>query len=75
MPAGIRALGLSPSPVLQHDFANAIVDGGTNQACDQRDGSPVLCVLVISGGGGCGADGAGLLNGWTARAPDRPSRS
>ena len=66
MPPEIRALGLAPSPMLQHDFANAIVDGGMEQACDLRDGEPVLCVLVVSGGGGYGAYGAGLLNGWTA---------
>lgn len=66
MPPEIRALGLTPSPVLQSDFAKAIVDGGMEQACDLRDGNPVFCVLIVSGGGGFGAYGAGLLNGWTA---------
>ena len=36
MPPEIRALGLTPSPVLQSDFAKAIVDGGMEQACDLR---------------------------------------
>ena len=60
MPAETRALGMAPSPVLQTDFAEAIVDGGIEQACDRRDGEPVFCVLVVSGGGGFGAYGAGL---------------
>ena len=66
MPSEIRALGLTPSPVLQSDFAKALLDGGMAQACDLRDGNPVFCVLIVSGGGGFGAYGAGLLNGWTA---------
>ena len=66
MPPEIRALGLTPSSVLQSDFAKAIVDGGMEQACALRDGNPVFCVLIVSGGGGFGAYGAGLLNGWTA---------
>lgn len=66
MPPEIRALGLKPSPVLQSDFAKAIVDGGMKQTCDLRNRNPVFCVLIISGGGGYGAYGAGLLNGWTA---------
>ena len=66
MPDNIRALGLAPSPMLQGDFAKAIVDGGMDQACDLKDENPVFCVLIISGGGGLGAYGAGLLNGWTA---------
>ncbi len=72
MPAEVRALGLAPSPVLQHDFSEAIVEGGLEQACDEREGQPVFCVLVISGGGGFGAYGAGLLNGWTASG-ERPA--
>ncbi len=36
-----------------------------------RDGRPLVEVLALSGGGGDGAFGAGLLSGWTARG-DRP---
>ena len=65
MPDNIRALGLSQSQALQSDFAQAMVDGGVEQGCDTRNANPVFCVLIISGGGGTGAYGAGVLNGWT----------
>jgi hypothetical protein len=38
MPARILALGLARSPVLQHYFAKAMIDGGLEQACDMNDG-------------------------------------
>ena len=60
-----RAIGLGQSPAVQSDFAQAMVDGGGDQACDREGETLVFCVLVISGGGGSGAYGAGLLNGWT----------
>ncbi len=66
MPDHARALGLAPSAPMQRDFAQAMVDGGREQGCDTRNGNPVFCVLIISGGGGYGAYGAGLMNGWTA---------
>ena len=66
MPEEIRAYGISPDGAFQHDFAQAIVDGGPEAACDERDGQPLFCVLIISGGGGTGAYGAGVLNGWSA---------
>ena len=66
MPDHARALGLAPSAPMQRDFARAMVDGGREQGCDTRNGNPVFCVLIISGGGGYGAYGAGLMNGWTA---------
>ncbi len=46
----IRARGLTPSPVLQSDFAKAMVDGGVEQACDLRAGNPVFCVLTMHPG-------------------------
>ena len=66
MPDHARALGLAPSAPMKRDFAQAMVDGGREQGCDTRNGNPVFCVLIISGGGGYGAYGAGLMNGWTA---------
>lgn len=65
MPADIRSTGLGPSEALQNDFSRALVTGGTDAQCDSKDGEPILCVLVLSGGGGLGAYGAGVLNGWT----------
>ncbi len=65
MPPEARAIGFGQSAELQRDFSKAMIDGGAAQACDQVDGHPVFCVLIVSGGGGSGAYGAGLLNGWT----------
>ena len=66
MPPEVRGIGLDRSVALQDDFADAMVAGGVGQGCDRDKGNPVFCVLIISGGGGSGAYGAGLLNGWTA---------
>ena len=66
MPPAVRSVGLGPSEALQNDFSEALVRGGKEAQCDERDGQPILCVLVLSGGGGLGAYGAGVLNGWTA---------
>lgn len=41
------------------------------QSAELRNGRPVVDILALSGGGGDGAFGAGLLAGWTARG-DRP---
>jgi len=41
------------------------------QAANRVNGRPVVEILALSGGGGDGAFGAGLLKGWTARG-DRP---
>jgi len=68
----IRGLGLRTSPELQEDFVDGLVDGGPEHACEFKDGDPVMCVLVISGGGGWGAFGAGVLNGWSEQG-DRPN--
>jgi len=65
MSDNIRALGIKPNLAFQHDFAKAMVDGGPEAGCDKRAGQPVFCVLIISGGGGFGAYGAGVLNGWS----------
>ena len=67
----IRALGLGKSIDLQSDFVQGLLDGGRESACDFQDGQPVMCVLALSGGGGSGAYGAGVLTGWTATG-DRP---
>lgn len=37
----------------------------------RKDGRPIVEILALSGGGGDGAFGAGLLSGWTERG-DRP---
>lgn len=65
MPADIRSVGLGRSEALQNDFSEALVAGGVDAQCDSNAGQPVLCVLVLSGGGGLGAYGAGVLNGWS----------
>ena len=72
MPDDVRALGLEPNLGFQHDFAKAMVDGGPEAGCDEEAGQPVLCVLVLSGGGGFGAYGAGVLNGWS-QSGERPN--
>ncbi|GAM72563.1 hypothetical protein JCM19236_5773 [Vibrio sp. JCM 19236] len=56
---------MDKSEALQQDFSKAMVDGGAQQACDTDKDKIVFCVLVISGGGGYGAYGAGFLKGWT----------
>ena len=61
----IRALGLGKSIELQDDFVQGLLDGGRENACDIQDGQPIMCVLALSGGGGSGAYGAGVLTGWT----------
>lgn len=71
MPDNIRSLGIAPNLAFQHDFAKAMVDGGPEAGCDKRGGEPVFCVLIISGGGGFGAYGAGILNGWS-KSGQRP---
>ena len=66
---GVRAWGDEFSPVFQQDMIESIRQ-------EQRSGlfqaGSSASVLAISGGGGDGAYGAGLLCGWTA-AGDRPS--
>lgn len=66
-PKHIRAFGLGKSEALQQDFSKAMIDGGKQQACDTDGEKIVFCVLVISGGGGYGAYGAGFLKGWTLK--------
>ena len=68
----IRGFGLETSPELQQDFVDGLIDGGKDQACEFKNGNPVMCVLVVSGGGGWGSYGAGLINGWT-EAGNRPT--
>lgn len=41
------------------------------QSSEYRNGRPIVDMLALSGGGGDGAFGAGLLKGWTERG-DRP---
>jgi len=66
LPEEARSHGLGASEALQVDFAQAMLDGKDEKTCDERDGHPVFCVLILSGGGGYGAYGAGVLNGWSA---------
>jgi hypothetical protein len=42
---------------------------------EKDDRSSTKSYLALSGGGADGAYGVGVLNGWTAPAPARPSRS
>ena len=72
LPPEARAFGLGVSEALQADFAKAMVDGKDEEPCDQKEGQPVVCVLILSGGGGYGAYGAGVLNGWS-RSGTRPN--
>lgn len=71
MPENIRAFGIKRDVAFQRDFTKAIVDGGPEAGCDEVDGNPVFCVLILSGGGGYGAFGAGVLNGWS-QSGERP---
>ena len=60
---GVRAWGDEFSPVFQQDIIESVRQ-------EQRSGlfkeGDTVSVLAISGGGGDGAYGAGLLCGWTA---------
>ncbi|HYE36917.1 patatin-like phospholipase family protein [Methylocaldum sp.] len=66
---GVRAWGDEFSPVFQKDFIESVRQ-------EERSGlfkaGDTVSILAISGGGGDGAFGAGLLCGWTA-AGNRPS--
>lgn len=66
---GVRAWGDEFSPVFQRDLVESIRQ-------EERGGSfeagGTVSILALSGGGGDGAYGAGLLCGWTA-AGNRPS--
>jgi predicted patatin/cPLA2 family phospholipase len=66
---GVRAWGDEFSPVFQQDLIESVRQ-------EERSGlfkeGGIASILAISGGGGDGAFGAGLLCGWTA-AGDRPS--
>ena len=66
---GVRAWGDEFSPVFQQDMIESIRQEERSGLF--KEGADVD-VLAISGGGGDGAFGAGLLCGWTA-AGDRPS--
>ena len=46
-------------------YAKEGADELGEQACERDDENVVFCILIISGGGGSGAYGAGVLNGWT----------
>jgi predicted acylesterase/phospholipase RssA len=66
---GVRAWGDEFSPAFQKDLIESLRQ-------EQRSGlfreGDIVSILAISGGGGDGAFGAGLLCGWTA-AGNRPS--
>lgn len=66
----IRATSGSPSPYMVKDFAGLIAkEDGSNPIFFKTD--KTYSFLAISGGGGNGAYGAGLLNGWS-KAGNRP---
>lgn len=66
---GVRAWGDEFSPIFQKDMIESLRQ-------EQRSGlfreGDIVSILAISGGGGDGAFGAGLLCGWTA-AGNRPN--
>ena len=66
---GVRAWGDEFSPVFQKDAIEAR-DQQNNNGLFEKKG--IVNILAISGGGGNGAFGAGLLCGWTT-AGTRPS--
>lgn len=65
----VRVWGDEFSPVFQKDMIESIQQERKSGLFHEGD---TVSVLAISGGGGDGAFGAGLLYGWTA-AGDRPS--
>jgi hypothetical protein len=67
--AGVRAWGDEFSPVFQQD---AIVSKAQEKRSGIYEEGSTVNILAISGGGGDGAFGAGLLCGWTT-AGTRPS--
>lgn len=66
---GVRTWGDQFSPVFQKDIVESIRQEQQSGLFKMGD---TVGILAISGGGGDGAFGAGLLCGWTA-AGDRPS--
>jgi hypothetical protein len=66
---GVRTWGDEFSPVFQQDMIESVRQEERSGLLREGD---TVSVLAISGGGGDGAFGAGLLCGWTA-AGDRPS--
>ena len=65
---GVRAWGDEFSPVFQKDAIEAREQQNKNGLFEKRG---IVSILAISGGGGNGAFGAGLLCGWTT-AGTRP---
>ena len=61
----IRAVGLTLSPELQASLVQSMHDENEDVYCKDEKGEPSYCTLALSGGGGYGAFGAGLLNGWS----------
>ena len=66
---GVRAWGDEFSPIFQKDAIEARDQENKNGLFEKKG---IVNILAISGGGGDGAFGAGLLCGWTA-AGTRPS--
>lgn len=69
-PANIRYWGDRNDPALLDDMVKAVGDHPV-PANPQDEAGPGIGALALSGGGDCGAFGAGLLCGWTDRG-DRP---
>jgi hypothetical protein len=58
--------GKSPRKFFEKDLVSSwATDNPTNYCAGPNDPQRTHCVLVISGGGGFGAFGAGILNGWS----------
>lgn len=70
------AADASSSRVLDIDGLRRYADEPvTKFRLEKDDFSSARTYLALSGGGADGAYGVGVLNGWTAAAPVRPSRS
>jgi len=62
----IRAFGDEPDEAFINDMIQSIKDEPRDLFPKSYDGSTTYPALLLSGGGGNGAYGAGILNGWTA---------
>ena len=67
----INELNLGDESRLQKSLEKALRNPGPWRTALKNDGTPVVDILVLTGGGSRGAYGAGILCGWTV-AGSRP---
>ena len=68
----VRAIGMRDNVALRDDLVASLEQEDGTAVCYPQEARRDYCILIISGGGGYGAFGAGILNGWS-RSGTRPT--